>query len=396
MPSLVDAANMRARLARETASLHLEGSLLYDAARHTQAALTWERSARAAEADSRTGDAAESRFWQGVALHGAGRLHQALVALGTVATYTDARAVRDRTRHMALTRAVLVAVDMPAPLASIERAIADVDRIEQHTGQGRTARLLLVRARLAQYRGQTVEALQLAREGLARADIEDAGFARGAYIKEALRACLRLRALADTEPLLERLDRVDDAYATTRSMIAATFRSMVARARGEVEVAVALGRIAWQRARQCDELSDIMLAASALVRALLCSGDAREARAPLASLLRHRHSQTGFARYEPRLLLGDYHAAMARFHCGLPALDAESSLTFGDAAGSRVAAMAERHREKARRAWHAAMRVGRAIDRRLECTTREAELALRLERSDEADSAVRPLPYITA
>jgi len=99
MPLRADVLSVQERIARESVTRHREGSLLYESARQSKAAQTWEQSALAAEAGGRTREAAESRFWQGVALHGAGRLRQALAALGVVATYADARSVDERTRH---------------------------------------------------------------------------------------------------------------------------------------------------------------------------------------------------------------------------------------------------------------------------------------------------------
>jgi hypothetical protein len=162
-----------------------------------------------------------------------------------------------------------------------------------------------------------------------------------------------------------------------------------------VGVAIEAGRTAFERARQTDEINEQLLATGALVRALLCSGSPQDARVPLAAMLRLRHSQVGSARYEPRLLLGDYHMAMARWCAGLAALDPETGLMFAHNNTPGKSEVREQRRD-ALHAWRAALRVGRSIDARLQCQVRELELEGRQRWIDQGDSASPSLPYITA
>ena len=363
---------------RQVGLLRREGSTLYDISRHGQAARAWEHAAVTAEAAGRTEDAADARFWQGVALHGMGRLREAIAALGVVGTHPNAKSVSSRIRHMALSRAALIGVDVPVSLRTIERTIADVEHVETHTGTGRTARLLLIRARLAQATGRPQAALNLAREGLARAHAEDAGFAAGAYLKEALRACLRCGDLVEADRLISGWNRVHDNYTLSRSIFIAAFQSMASRLRGHVAEAIEHGTRAVEASRPAEELSERLLSSEALVRALLCSDRPHNARPVLARLLRLRSSEPGLVRYEVRLLLGDFHLAMARRYAGLPALDIETGTSFAAGSASPDLVRARRHWRRAERAWHSARRAGIAIDLSLECAERATQIAARM------------------
>jgi tetratricopeptide (TPR) repeat protein len=379
MPPLLDvAAPLRRRLLDRVGGLGAEGSGLYRSGRHAEAARAYRRAAETAEALGRTREAAEARFWQGVALHGGGRLREALAALSSVATYSDAAAVEGRTRHMSLTRAVLVAADLPAPLASVERALADVERVENHAGSGRRSRLLLAKARLALARGDARQALGLAREGFELGRREDASYALGTYLKEAMKACLRLRDLEAAESLMKEWDGVSDVYLEARRIFKAAFSSMVARHQGDVERAIDLAEHAVELARTSDELSERKLSGEALVRAKLCSCTPEEGGRELGRLLRLRHSEVGTARYEVRLLHADYHAAVSRLHAGLSPVDPESGRRFPPPAVTPSPELATRARVRARRTYQSALRVGLELDRLLECSAREAQVGERL------------------
>jgi tetratricopeptide (TPR) repeat protein len=375
-----DATRLRESVVNvRAAALRREGSSLYETSRLLPASRAYDRAATAAEAAGLTRDASEARFWQGATLHGAGRLREALAAFAEIAARRESDAVDDRTRYMALTRFVLVAVDMPLRLASIESAIEDVERFEDLAGRNRRARLLLVRARLSNLRGLHLQALDLSREGLARARIEDGAYSLGTYHKEAIRACMRLGDLDELDRLLDSWQTVRDAYAASRQVFIPAFRSFLCRHRGQIGDAIEWGRQAIASARSSDDLAERLLPSDQFIRAVQLSANAGDARIELRRLFSLQRVEPALTRFEAILLRGDYHLAMAEFHGGLPATDPESGSTF-ERAGQPDSDLARRSINRATRSYRAAAREGAAIDRLLDCSARRVELAAREQR----------------
>jgi tetratricopeptide (TPR) repeat protein len=360
-------------LTGRSVSMRTEGLSLYENSQLVGAARLHDRAAGVAEAAGRSREAGEARFWQGVALHGAGRLREALAALATFAAGAHPGDVDQRTRYMALTRYILIAVDTPLTLASIEHAIEDAERRENMAGTGRRARLLLVRSRLANLRGRHGEALELTYEGLARARQEDGAFALGTYYKEAVRACIRLGRFDEFQRLLDSWKQVRDVYTASRHVFIMAFHSCLCRRTGRIDEAIEAARVAHQAATCSDELYERFIACEQLARALQLSSQAPNARDTLLRLLPCRRAEPTITRYEWTLLSGDHHLSLAEFHGDLPATDPESGST-AERPGQPNRSLAHLHLRRAGRAYRSALYIGTTIDHRLDCTVRAAEV----------------------
>ena len=370
---------------RQARALLQEAWVLYESNHNVLAAAAYERAAHAAEVVRCDDIEATARFWQGVSLHGAGRLREALAALAPIASGRLQPANGDRPIHMGITRYVLIAVDLPLGLDVIERAIREAELLESHTGKQRRARLLLVRARLAASRGQFTDAIRHALDGLQRASADGDAFARTAYLKEATRACLRIGNITEARRLIDEWANVRDPFTISRRTMCATHASIADRLDGDIEGAVARARAAIRAAAGSEDCHDRIYTVDALVRALLCSPATEECRVPLAKMMEHRHAEVGLHRYMVRLLAADYQLALAR-HCGgLHALDPESGTSFPVTAARPDSHRALALARRARRAYASAARVGSDLDRLLRCDTRTRELDARLALLDATE-----------
>jgi tetratricopeptide (TPR) repeat protein len=282
---------------------------------------------------------------------------------------------------MALTRYVLIAVELPVSLEVIERALGEAWQRYAENGSGnRRSRLLLVRARLAMARGRHREALADAQEGLERRRREPLGFSFSTHVRTLVDICLRLGDLELARRYIEEWESLDTGYPGTKRICLAAARSMILRRERRIDEALDWARRAEHEGRITDDLPSRFWVLKALIRALLCTDDPRLARGPLLDLLRLRNSAVGDIRYETRLLLADYHLANARRLAGLPPVDLElvGEVERPGSRASNETVLQQLH--CARRLYGLALRTGRAIDRLLTCEvrTREVEQRLRL------------------
>ncbi len=350
---------------------------------HLSAAREYEELAVMAEqaGDREAFDSA--RFWQGVNLHHVGRLREALGALAHVTAREDGN--DSRIGHMAVTRYVLVAIDMPLALETIEDAIREIERAESVSGRRRRSRVLLLKARLARARGHLHASVRLALEGDDCATRESACFAMGAYRRDVLHGLITLGRLDEAERALEAWKRATDPYASTRRVLVNVYGSILHRLRGDVATALDLGRAAVEEARASDDVGTLVQAEQALIHAQLCSEDPGAAREAVARLLRLRSCESWAIRFDVLMALGDYHLAMARHAAGLPPVDLAAS-TPGDAdpdpTPAHDGALPAAELRRARRAYRQAFALGVTLDRLLACRHRGPHARARQRRLD--------------
>ncbi len=313
----------------------------------------------------------ESRFWHGVALHGSGRLTEALAVWGPALSRGEGVALM-RGRYMALTRVLMLIIDFPLPLPTIEKTIEDVERrlgaaITQ--GGHRRSRLLLARSRLELARGRFGAAFALAQEALHRQRSESEVYSLSTYYRTVVRAALSVGELESAEAYIQEWEVTEWAYPQSKKLLLASARANLARARGQVEECWSIAEPLRANALSVEDVATGHEARVAFVRACLASRSTARARSALAAILGGRRSPIGELRYDAYLLLGDYHRA------SLDELgDAGSGTSVGDH-GRTV----KRHLESARRAYGRALVEARRLDGLLHCGHRGQAVTRRLE-----------------
>ena len=272
----------------------------------------FERAWRVAASCGATDLELSARFWHGAALHGEGRLSEALAVWAPVlATDTPGRLGGDY--YMMLTRYVLVAVDLPLPLGVIERALAAVEeRAARSSGHGARSRLLLARSRLALARGNARESLELGLEGLVRRRIEHHAYSYSTHYRTLTQAGLLAGEPDLVEDLLDEWDGTEPDYPEAKRIALATARAGLARCRDNPDEAIAHLEAVMDGALRSEEVGPAVDASCEYVRVTAAAGVPVRARPAVRYLLRFRRASMGALRFRAMLMLGDYHAACAR------------------------------------------------------------------------------------
>lgn len=309
---------------------------------------------QAVELAARRGDVGvetDQRFWLGTALHGCGRLLEAVEAMAP--TLDEAKFVGGRTlQNRLLTRYVLVCVDIPLPLDYLEPAFAQVEQLIRSWGwQDKESRLAFARGRLALYRGHADQALHWSQLAMGRRRIDPSNYAPHTYLHLFLRACV----LAGRVDLLKEVMDSGETFEhhnfrSTRLIVLRSVQAEVARLEGDLDQALEHSRVAEQAGWLNQDLIYRQIAFVTRLRTVLAAGQTEMAKPILRDLLRRRHGENLHDGFESRLLLGDYHLAEARrLRC------------------VGTAAEVTRHREAAARIYAGARRVGLVVDARLKC-----------------------------
>ena len=331
-----------------------------------------------AEQAGQQDEAVRMRFWEGTALHCAGRFTEALATLAPLlATGSGADT---NWGYMALGRYLLIAVELPLPLSKLDRALREAsERIEASHGPSRQSRLLLVRARLERSRGRRREALGLAQESLVHRRGEGLAFTYTSHYRSIVALTNELGDHDLSRYYLAEWDRAADDHGTyKRLMIAALWSDLHLKERNVGRAIDWVRRLA-QIAPVFDDLGCQYVAASAQVRCWVRTNQPWRAREPLGALLGLRTCAAGGLRYSVRVLLGDYHLAVARQVMGLPVIDPRTGaeMPVERIPGSTITARRSLYR--ARRAYHWASSIGDALDTLLECDWRRREVQARLD-----------------
>jgi tetratricopeptide (TPR) repeat protein len=321
---------------------------------------------------------AEARFWHGTALHGHGRLREALGVFSRALEQSEL-GIEDPWLYMTITRCLRAMIELPFPLAEIEGAFAQLEHLLREARLAdRRSRLLLARARLALSRGRPHEALSLGEASLAHKRCESHTFTGSSHYWIVVTACLWLGDLPRARRHLEAWTALGEDGALQRVFLACK-RAELARREGRLGPALALTHGAWRAAATSEDHQQWLCAGHAHLRALLLAGRLAPARAVLARLF------AGLPRIEfaehvfvLRALHADWQLARARRAAGLPMIDPECGVerrARGPAPG-RAAALPALVR--ARRLYARALARGREIDRLLGTGLRRAEIEARL------------------
>ena len=353
----------------------------YHAGRLRETSRALERGCRLAAAAGEEGVHVEDecRFWLGASLHGEGRVQEALSAwTPTVNRAIDGSLTTDR--YMALTRYLLVAVDIPLPLAKISAALDEAEgRLRDMAGGfgGPSSRILLTRGRLAACRGSWHESLDLIQEGLARRHHEPLSYSYSVYFKALAKACLRLGELDLMSDYLEEWDATEQQYLPTKRLLISVWRARHALARGEAEDALCGIEGMQSEIAACEDVASRIEAADAFVRSCLAVGEPERARAITATAARARHSPIGEVRFAAKLLVADFRLACAEAAPAAPSPPNDSTVpTLSTGCDMR----------RARRALAVVRREAEGLDALLECDRHRTEVGERLARLDAADA----------
>lgn len=376
-PGALDAASpvRRPSVASDVQMLHDCAAGLYRRWRYPEAARLFEQARQLALASGERRLASESLFWSATLLHGMGRLREAGAMLDRLAR-APRGAVDDAVLYKTLTRRALLLLEIPRPLAEIERALRLAEEWMarlRHRDWG--SRILLVRARLYAARGLYDAALSTALEGLEGQRRDAHPFAGVSHMRAVLSICLRSNRMEEAGDYIARWTSWQAESARPTEILFACGRSELARARGQAGEAVWWAMQAARSEEAGIERVIRVTVGETLVRALLCLGDLRRARAALRPLVRLRCAEAAEDRYATALLCADYRLASARSSAGLPAVDLGSRLEFDRTDQPVDPAAAAHELQAAQRSYRKVLREARRIDELLECRIRQDQVA---------------------
>lgn len=254
----------------------------------------------------------DARFWLGAVLHTQGRLMEALAAWAPGINRVQAGGLT-QARYMAMTRYLLVAVDVPLPLARIEAAFREVEECLRIAGGalGRSrSRVLLARARLALFRGRSSDAIAFAQEGVALGRIETAVYNSCSYYRTLVLACLAAGELDMARSAIEAWETSHTHYADSKRVMIPTSWASYFRKTGDTRRSLDAIMPYEGEIRTNEDLYVQIGGGTAFVRACIAAGCPERARPMLARMATHRRTALGEAAFEVRLLLLDFHVAM--------------------------------------------------------------------------------------
>jgi tetratricopeptide (TPR) repeat protein len=365
-------------LRRHAARIRETASEAYHAGRHSACA---EACAELERVERSLGDPsglAEARFWRGTALHGSGRLSEAIFVFGRSLDETELD-IDDPWLYMTITRFLRAMVELPFPLAEILDAFEQVEQqLRESKQDARRSRLLLARARLALSRGRLRSALALGEESLARWRHESPSFTGSSHYWVVVTACLWLGDLPRARRHLDAWAALGEGGAMQRVFLACK-RAELARREGELGRTLALARGAWIESAASEDHQRRIFAGHAYLRALLLAGRLEPARAVLAQLCRRLH-RIEFAEHAfvLRALHADWQLARARLAAGLPMIDPECGIERRPRRPGPERAVAEPALARARRLYARALAQGHEVDRLLGTGLRRWEIEARL------------------
>jgi tetratricopeptide (TPR) repeat protein len=372
-------------LRRLAGRLRERGREAYLASRHAACAEAYAELERVERSLGHEAGAAEARFWQGAALHGCGRLSEALFVFGRSIDESEL-GIADASLYMTITRFLRAMIELPFPLAEIQDAFDQVEQQLREAKQGdRRSRLLLARARLALSRGRPHEALALGEESLAHWRRELHTFTGSSHYWVVVTACLWLDDLPRARRQLDAWAALREGSAMQRVFLACKSAEL-ARREGEVGRSLALSRSAWVESAGSEDHQQRLFAGHAYLRALLLAGRLEPARAVLARLFGLlRRVEFGEHGFVLRALHADWHLARARLAAGLPMIDPECGIERRPRRPGPERAVAEPALARARRLYARALAHGREIDRLLGTRLRTWEIEARLTLCDRTE-----------
>lgn len=299
-------------------------------------------------------------FWLSTALHGAGRLVQALHYLGLCLlekNFVGHLVLKDRV----LSRYLLVAVDLPLSLTKMENCFKEADELIKSWGwEESESRLPVARSRLALFRGQYTEAFDWAQLAMERNWGDMAGYATHTYLVLYMKTSIANQRIDLLEKLLlgKHNFKVGN-FQQNRAMVINLVNAEICLAAGELEKALELSRLAENVAWQTHDHTYSYLVFCGRLKILLEAGQIEQAKPVLTHILRQRHCEVGHDAFEARMLLGQYHLTCARMM--------KDGHMFSSAGF-------EKHTTSAKIVYGAAKKMGSVIDARLECEHKTSQV----------------------
>jgi tetratricopeptide (TPR) repeat protein len=366
-------------------SLNNAGHDAWDAAQYLRAGEFYRRALDVATSLGDTAEIVKFRHWYGESLVKAGRLREALAVLVPALQEEQAMSAADPGDvYNALMVYIAIAQALPVGLAAIEKAHTHTEQFLARSGH--TAwrhELIYARAELYSDRGLHYEALRAAQEAWVLWKDEYPNLYADSHLSQLVAYSLELRDTALARRYLGEWERLHSKRPSVRENGLSIMHSELARLEGKQHEAVDWARRAVLAAEQIEGASYREDAYETLTYAFLCQGMCQRAREALEQVMGARSSESEFARYSLHLLRGDYQLACARQAAGMPPADDQYGEVFpppkqiADVATTRLTVA------RARRSYASALRIGREIDRKLECHIRQDEIACRLARIED-------------
>jgi hypothetical protein len=185
---------------------------------------------------------------------------------------------------------------------------------------------------------------------LVRRKRESPCYTYSTHFRTLVRAALLARQPDAAADFIEEWERLEYEYPTSKRFAIAAARSNLALLLGRTDEAARLSGTVAEEALHADDVTYALDASTSFVRACIAAGTPHRARRNLARVLGLRHCSIGEMRFDARLLVGEYHAAVLECDGNEPRFD---------------------HAEHARRAYAAAKREGERLDELL-CTEHRA------------------------
>jgi tetratricopeptide (TPR) repeat protein len=348
---------------------------------HGQAVVLYERALQIAEALDWTDAIIYCRAWCANALQYQDLVRQAMAMLAPLLQIGPPSS-RHEDYYEALLTYARIGKTILASLPIIEAAYTRAEQFLHDSGRlAWRHKLLLSRSNLCDMRGLEAEALQLAQEAWACWQEDSTEEIADNYLSALVDLSRQLDNLEQARRYLEEWERQPDIRPNYRQRLISIDRSLLARQAGDFHEALEWARRAMTLAEQADRPS--LSASGALIRAYLCLGEAERARPLLACVLPLRHSQSIFTRYSVQRLRGDFHLAYAREAAGMPPIYSLTQDPFPIPSRIVRTVQVRAALGRAAQAYTIAIREGRIIDEKLECSWRLKSATKRLARVAE-------------
>jgi hypothetical protein len=365
------------------------GHRLYKSSASDECAETFRRASQLASALRERRAEVHTRFWEGCALHGGGRLRESLAVMAPVLSWTDV-SLADEDVYRLATRYLRVLVELPGDRWALERAIAQVEQGLLQAGKVEwRSRILILRSRLALSTGEWRQGLRIAQTALENRRVDSLGCTFTSHYWIVVLVSIWLGELDLAWSMLEEWRDVESETGHQRGF-RGWLRACWLRRSGRAGEALPLARGACLEGLRDGEYPVQLTSGIELVRVLLTLGEVDTAREPLGWLLRLRSTEVSEHGYVLRVLLADYHLARARKLAGLPALDTEFHHLYEARQGElpREPARARGALARARSAYERARVRGERLDSLLDCRLRTWQIATRLSGVEQTSEEI--------
>jgi tetratricopeptide (TPR) repeat protein len=366
-----------------------DGDRLYRQGDLAECATAYRSARRLATTEEGRTRELESRFWEGCALHGLGRLWQALDTM--TPAFTSRRGSLDEgIGYRLATRCVRVLAELPTERAALEDALEEIEtelaRLDRHAWSTRTR---LARARLHLSTGRWQTGLEAARTALDGWEEDDFSLTWCSYAWVTVLLSIWCGQVRQAFALLDRWGKRSDGrrnWLSCRHWL----RCHALRRTGRADAGLVHARHAYDASRDDPDYGLAVGATVELARTLLSLGRVSEAGSVVRQALRFRHAEVGDYAVAVRVLVGDWHLAEARRLGGLPARDVDFGCEYaaGDHPAPPDLEAARRETRRARRAYAAIRPRATVMDRLLASSLRTWQLELRDAEATRVEAAL--------